>query len=251
MPSSEIRILPLLGLPEVGAGDHLAGLVQAAMTESGLETEAGDLLVVAQKVVSKSEGRLVRLAEVEPSARAVEWAIQHGRDARLIELVLRESRQVVRMERGIIVAETRNGFVCANAGIDTSNVPAGCALLLPEDPDRSAECLRSELRARLGHDLGVIISDTFGRPWREGLVNVALGVAGFSPLTDYRGSADAFGKCLKMTVIATADELAAAAELVMGKTSRVPVVVIRGFKYQAAAGSGKELLRSADRDLFR
>ncbi len=251
MPSSEIRIIPVSGIPEVRPGDHLPDLIQAAMVRSGLETEDGDLLVVAQKVISKSEGRLVPLADVEPSARAVEWANEHGRDARLIELVLRESRRVIRMERGLIVAETSTGFVCANAGIDTSNVPAGCALLLPEDPDRSAECLRSALRARLGTDLGVIISDTFGRPWREGLVNVALGVAGFSPLTDYRGSSDAFGKRLKMTVIATADELASAAELVMGKTSRVPVVLIRGFEHRAAAGSGKELLRDADRDLFR
>jgi len=251
MGSSEIRIVPITCLPEIQAGDQLAALIERALVDCGLRIRDSDILVLAQKVVSKAEGRLVPLAAIEPSRRAREWASEHGRDARVIELVFREAKQLIRAEQGVIITETRHGFICANAGIDTSNVPPGCALLLPEDPDASAERLRAELGLRLGHDLGVIISDTFGRPWREGLVNVALGVAGLSPVTDYRGTPDAFGKCLKMTVIATADELAAAAELVMGKANRVPAVLIRGFEHEPAPGSGKELLRRADRDLFR
>ncbi len=251
MASSEIRVVPIVGLPEVKAGDQLAALIEQALFECKLQTRDRDILVLAQKIVSKAEGRLVRLAEIEPRQRACEWASEYGRDPRVIELVFREAKQVIRAEQGVIITETRHGFICANAGIDTSNVPPGYALLLPEDPDASAERLRAELRLRLSHDLGVVISDTFGRPWREGLVNVALGVAGLSPVTDYRGTPDAFGRCLKMTVIATADELAAAAELVMGKARRVPVVLIRGVEHESAAGSGKELLRPADRDLFR
>jgi coenzyme F420-0:L-glutamate ligase / coenzyme F420-1:gamma-L-glutamate ligase len=195
---------------------------------------------------------LVRLADVQPTERAIEWAAQYGKDARLIEIVLAQARRIVRMERGVIVAETTHGFICANAGVDASNVPEGTALLLPEDPDRSARAIRDHLSGKFGVSLGVIISDTFGRPWREGLVNVALGIAGVRPLIDYRGQRDTSGKLLSATLIAQADEIASAAELVMGKTNRTPVAIVRGLTLQAGAdGSGRDLLRSPGTDIFR
>jgi coenzyme F420-0:L-glutamate ligase/coenzyme F420-1:gamma-L-glutamate ligase len=169
----------------------------------------------------------------------------------MVEAVLRETKRVVRMDRGLLISETHHGFVCANAGVDASNAPMGTVVLLPEDPDRSARELRSDLEEALKVNLAVIISDTFGRPWRQGLTNVALGVAGLSPLTDYRGRVDFYGRTLRATVLAVADELAAAAELVMGKTLGIPVVVIEGFQYQPGAGSGRELIRSHEDDLFR
>jgi coenzyme F420-0:L-glutamate ligase/coenzyme F420-1:gamma-L-glutamate ligase len=241
----------LPGLPEISPGDDLARLIAAVLRVGDLQAEAGDVFVIAQKIVSKAEGRVVRLDTVTPSERAVAWAKAWDKDARAVELVLRESRRIVRMERGIIIAETRHGFVCANAGVDLSNATSGTAILLPENPDESARMLQAQLAAVLGVDVAIIISDTFGRPWREGLVNVALGVAGIAALLDYRGETDAGGKLLQATIIAIADELASAAELVMGKADRVPVAIIRGVRAASREGSGRDLIRPADRDLFR
>ena len=210
------------------------------------------MLVVAQKVVSKAEGRLVALAEVRPSALAQAFAAAHKRDPRVVELVLQESRRIVKMDRGIIIAETHHGFVCANAGVDLSNVSGGdVACLLPQDPDGSAAELRLALLRRTGVAPAVIISDTFGRPWRMGLANVALGIAGLPPLRSYVGEHDAHGYTLRTTVVAMADELASAAELVMGKTEQRPFALVRGYEPEEPAGSGRDLVRDAASDLFR
>jgi coenzyme F420-0:L-glutamate ligase/coenzyme F420-1:gamma-L-glutamate ligase len=207
---------------------------------------------VTHKIVSKAEGRLVDLRSVEPSAFAKGFAARYGRDPRQIEVVLRESRRVVRMERGLIIAETHHGFVCANAGVDASNVPGDDTVcLLPVDPDASAARLREALRARIESDLAVIISDSFGRPWREGITNVAIGVAGMEPLADYRGRRDPYGYPLEASILAVADELAAAAELVMGKTEGMPVAIIRNYPYKPGPGRALDLLMAPERDLFR
>jgi coenzyme F420-0:L-glutamate ligase/coenzyme F420-1:gamma-L-glutamate ligase len=240
-----------LGLPEVRAGDDIAALVGTALRTREFQIQDGDIFVVAQKIVSKAEGRVVILAEITPSRRAREFADQWGKDARLIELVLRESRSILRMERGIIVSETSHGFVCANAGVDASNAPEGAAILLPQNPDRSAAILQINLHRISDRRIGVIVSDTFGRAWREGLVNVALGVARVPALIDYRGQCDGNGRPLTATMIASADEIASAAELVMGKSDRVPVAIVRGFTADAPAGTGRDLIRPAGRDLFR
>lgn len=251
MSSAGIRILGLSGLPEIQPGDDLGALIVQAVSAPPVGIQERDIFVVAQKIVSKAEGRMVKLDSVEPSPQAQEWAAAQGKDARVLEVILRETRRIVRRERGILIVETRQGFICANAGVDASNVPEGTVTLLPEDPDRSARRLQAGLENAFGVRLAVIISDTFGRPWREGLVNVALGVAGLRPLLDYRGQKDVYGRPLKVTVVAVADELAAAAELAMGKTSRVPIAIIRGYAYEPAAGSGRNLLRPAEQDLFR
>jgi coenzyme F420-0:L-glutamate ligase/coenzyme F420-1:gamma-L-glutamate ligase len=245
-----VQILPLPGLPEIRRGDDLARLILGAVRMQDFRVAAGDVFVVAQKIVSKAEGRIVPLVSISPSARAAKWAADWSKDPRVIELVLREAKRIIRMERGVIVAETSHGFVCANAGIDLSNADEGTAILLPEDPDASARALQTRLGENLGVDIGIIISDTFGRPWREGLVNVALGVAGIAPLIDYRGERDANGKLLQATIIALADEMASAAELVMGKADRVPVAIIRGVA-RAGNGSGRDLIRPEEQDLFR
>ncbi len=251
MSSSGLHILAVPGIAEVVPGADLGALIVDAVKRAALRVGEGDVFIVAQKIVSKAEGRVVRLDSVQPSELAVRWAAQHQKDPRMVEVALRETRRIVRMDRGVLISETRDGFICANAGVDASNVPPGTVALLPECPDESAKRLQAQLVKRFGVPLAVIISDTFGRPWREGLVNVALGVAGLAPLLDYRGQADASGRTLQASVIAVADELAAAAELVMGKTSRVPVAIIQGFKSTGAAGSGRDLLRPADQDLFR
>ena len=235
-----MELIAVGGLPEIRRGDDLGSLIADAV-----EVRAGDVVVVAQKVVSKAEGRLRNLGEVIPSARAEELARRLGGDARMVQVVLDESVRVVRAERALIV-ETAHGFVCANAGVDHSNIePPDTVTLLPLDPDRSA----AELSRRLG--AAVIVSDTFGRPWRLGIVNVALGVAGLPAVHDLRGMPDDFGRDLRATVVAVADELAAAAGLVMGKTARVPVVVVRGWSPEGAAGTGRDLIRPAAEDLFR
>ena len=207
------------------------------------------MLVVTQKVVSKSEGRVVRLAEVEPRAEAVAFAQAWGKDARQVEVVLRESAAVLRMERGLIISRTRHGFVCANAGVDASNVGAeDVVTLLPDDPDGSAAVLRERIYEELGVYVGVIISDSFGRPWRWGITDVALGVAGFLPLDDLRGTPDTAGRTMQATVVAVADELASVAELASGKTSRRPLVMIRGARLPAGAGSVTRDVVMAERD---
>lgn len=246
-----VSILGIPGLPEVTRGDALGPLLVAALAGIPLQVRSGDILVLAHKIVSKAEGRTVPLAGVTPSPLANSWAREWGRDPRVVELALSESRRIVKMDRGVLLAETRHGFVCANAGVDLSNSPGGMATLLPEDPDRSAAGIRACLKEATGSDLAVIISDTFGRPWREGQVNVAIGVAGGMALTDYRGRKDGFGRTLQATCIARADEIASAAELVMGKRRRVPAALIRGVTLEAGPGGGSGLVRPAERDLFR
>jgi coenzyme F420-0:L-glutamate ligase / coenzyme F420-1:gamma-L-glutamate ligase len=244
-----LEVLAVEGIPEIRPGDDLADLIAR---EAGHDLRAGDVVVVTHKIVSKAEGRLVDLRTVEPSAFAKGFAARYGKEPRQIEVVLRESRRTVRMDRGIIISETHHGFVCANAGVDASNVPGEeVVCLLPVDPDASAARLREALAARAGVELAVIVSDSFGRAWREGIANVAIGVAGMQPLADYRGQTDPHGFPLAASVLATADELAAAAELVMGKTTGIPVAVVRGYPYEQAAGTGRALIMPPERDLFR
>jgi coenzyme F420-0:L-glutamate ligase/coenzyme F420-1:gamma-L-glutamate ligase len=247
-----VELLPVTGLPEVTPGVDLAGAILAALEAQGTPLQDGDILVVTQKIVSKAEGCLVQLDEVEPSALATRWAEQWNKDARVVELVLRRSRRIVRMDRGVIISETHHGLVCANAGVDCSNVGGGRATLLPDDPDASAEQLRAALCARgQVQRVGVIISDTFGRAWREGQVNVAIGIAGVEALRHFEGQQDPTGYELRVTMLATADELASAAELVMGKIDGVPVALVRGLDRALKPGTARELVRPAANDLFR
>jgi coenzyme F420-0:L-glutamate ligase/coenzyme F420-1:gamma-L-glutamate ligase len=245
------EVIGIEGLPEIRPGADLGPLIVKAARSQGTPLGAGDLLVVSQKVVSKYEGRVVRLADVTPSARAETMARRLERDPRLVEVILGESRRVVREDKGVLIVETHHGWICANGGVDQSNVDAEAACLLPEDGDRSARALRDRLQQLTGHELAIIIADTFGRPWREGLTNVAIGVAGFQPLKSYLGERDPAGHVLMATVLALADELAGAAEPVMGKLSRVPVAIIRGLGWEPAEASSEALLRDPARDLFR
>jgi coenzyme F420-0:L-glutamate ligase/coenzyme F420-1:gamma-L-glutamate ligase len=249
--SSEIRVIALTGIPEVKAGDDLVSLiVDAAKGDCGFES--GDVLVVTQKIVSKAENRVVSLADVTPSADAERLAAETEKDPRLVELILRESRSIVRQRGPVLITETLHGFICANAGIDFSNVgPEGTACLLPENPDRSAREIRETIAAETGADVAVIISDTFGRPWREGHTNVAIGVAGMLPFVDYVGQTDSFGYELRVSTLCVADELAAAAELVQNKLDGVPVAIVRGFDYPRGEGSAREIVRARENDLFR
>ena len=244
------EVIGIDGIGEVRAGDDVARIVREAAARQGTPLANGDLLVISQKIVSKSEGRLLRLADVTPSPVALSMAAGLGRDPRLVEVILRESRRVVRMDRGILVTETHHGWVCANAGVDQSNVDADMVALLPEDPDRSARGLRDAWRAA-GTEVVVIVADTFGRPWREGLTNIAIGVAGFAPLRSYLGERDPAGRPLQATILAIADELAAAAEPVMGKLDRIPAAIVRGVALAASEEGSKPLLRDPARDLFR
>lgn len=239
------------GIPEVRSGDDVATQIIAA-AQGGPGIEGGDVLVVTQKIVSKAEGRVVSLDEVTPSAAAEKLAAETEKDARLVELILRESRGVVRQRGPVLITETRHGFICANAGIDASNVgTADLVCLLPEDPDASAREIREAVRAATGVDVAVVISDTFGRPWREGHTNVAIGVAGMLPFVDYVGQVDAHGYELRVTTICAADELAAAAELVQNKLDAVPMAIVRGYEYPRGEGSAQEIVRDREKDLFR
>ncbi len=249
----EVRIIGIQGMPEIKPGDDLAGMLMDAAQAQGSPIQAGDVVVVTQKVVSKAEDRVITFEGVEPSALAITITEGHRRDPRHTEIVLRESARVVRMDRGVIISETRHGFICANAGIDASNIPgSNTVCLLPVDSDASARGIRDAIKARLGVDVAVIVSDTFGRPWRNGAANVAIGVAGFDPMLSYVGQEDAHGNMMYTTEIAVADELAATAELVTGKVDGVPVSVIRGYPYvpMEDASIGR-LIRTGDRDLFR
>jgi coenzyme F420-0:L-glutamate ligase/coenzyme F420-1:gamma-L-glutamate ligase len=246
-----LEIIGLEGLGEVRAGDSVGALVIEACRRDGMSLEASDILVVAHKIVSKAEGRTLQLSAVEPSARALELGRELDKDPRLVELILRESRRVVRTGRGALIVETHHGFVCANAGVDLSNVGLDQVALLPENPDRSAAEIRHELRRLAGVSPGVIISDSFGRPWRLGTTDVALGVAGINPLRDYRGENDPYGYQLKASLAAVADELASAAELMMGKKDGVPAVIVRGYDAERKESSAQELLRPEAEDLFR
>jgi coenzyme F420-0:L-glutamate ligase/coenzyme F420-1:gamma-L-glutamate ligase len=248
----KVELVGIEGLPEFEPGADVAGCVVEAVKNAGLRFERGDVVVITQKIVSKAEGRLVRLEEVVPSPFAVEWGRSHRCDPRLVELILRESRRIVRMDRGVLITETHQGFICANAGVDLSNVSGGdVAALLPRDPDGSARRIREGLVTRTGVEIAVIISDTFGRPWREGLTNVAIGVAGLRPLASYIGVRDPAGLVLQGTVLAIADEIASASGLVGRKLNRVPAIIVRGLSYEAGEGEARELIRPAERDLFR
>ena len=233
-------------------GDDPAALLLAAFERQGERFQEGDILVVTQKIVSKAEGRLVDLDGIEPSETARELSAVSQRDPRLIEVALRESARIVRMERGVLISETSHGFVCANAGVDASNLGSpNVVALLPVDPDASADRIRRRIAEQAGVDLAVVISDTFGRPWRNGQTNVAIGVAGLRPIRDYRGRPDSAGLTLQVTEIAVADEMASAAELAMGKLDRVPAAVIRGYPYEPGEGHARELVRDPALDMFR
>jgi len=246
-----LRLFPIPEIPEIRNGDDLARIVKAAVGRANIEFEHGDILVVAQKIVSKAEGALVRLTTVKPSPQALILAERLKKDPRAMEVVLKESRRIVRSDH-VLIAETRHGFVCANAGVDHSNVPGeDVVTLLPRNPDRSAKRLSVALRKQTGKRIAVIISDTFGRPWRLGLTNVAIGAAGVPVIQDLRGTLDRDGKPLTATVLAVADELAAAAGLLMGKSQGCPVILIRGYRYKPASEPAARIIRPADEDLFR
>jgi len=247
-----LELIGVEGIGEVSAGDSLAERIAAACARQAIELCDDDVLVIAQKIVSKAEGRTIRLSAVRPTERARQLAVELGKEPELVEAILGESRRVVRSGGKALIVETHHGFVCANAGVDQSNVGLGQVTLLPENPDRSARELRSELQKRLGKNPAVIISDSFGRAWRLGTVDMAIGVAGMKPIKDERGSHDRYGYQLKAAIAAVADEIAAAAELVMGKRDGVPVVLVRGYEMEKKEdGSAQELLRPAAEDLFR
>jgi coenzyme F420-0:L-glutamate ligase / coenzyme F420-1:gamma-L-glutamate ligase len=242
-----MEVVGVEGLPEIQAGDDIAALVAAATT-----LVDGDVVVITSKIVSKAEGRTVELSSVEPSGFASAWAAQWDKDPRVVDLVLREAKRVVRMVGPVLITETSHGFVCANSGIDqSSSGAAGRVVLLPEDPDASARAIRDGF-ARLGHDVAVVISDTFGRPWREGQTDVAIGIAGIAPLHSYIGERDPHGHEFHAQELCVVDELAGAAELVKGNTSRVPAAIVRGYPWRRDdAASMAAVIRQADRDLFR
>jgi coenzyme F420-0:L-glutamate ligase / coenzyme F420-1:gamma-L-glutamate ligase len=249
---AELRIIPVRGIGEVSDGDDVVTLVLEALASQGQGLENDDIVVVTQKIVSKAEGRLIDPSTLEPSAFARQIAAQGHKDPGHQELVLRESRRIVRMSNGVLITETHHGFICANAGVDESNVGGGTLVtLLPVDPDASAVAMRSSISERTGVRVAVIISDTFGRPWRDGQVNVAIGVAGIDPLASYVGIDDPYGYTMHASAIAIGDELASAAELVMGKIDQVPVAIIRGYQYTPAESSAKRLIRDPKFDLFR
>ena len=250
--SSSIELIGLDGIGEVQPGDDLAPAIAAAAAENDLQLTDADVVVVTQKIVSKAEGRLVDLATVEPSALARDWAARWDKDPRQVEVVMRESAAVVRMgPGGLIISRTRHGLVCANAGVDVSNVGGGdVAALLPEDPDASARGIRAGLRSRTGAAPAVIVSDSFGRPWRNGIVNVAIGSAGIESLLDLRGEPDVAGRPMRATIIAVADELASAADLAGGKVDQRPVVVVRGYAWRASDEGASVLVMEPERDLF-
>jgi coenzyme F420-0:L-glutamate ligase/coenzyme F420-1:gamma-L-glutamate ligase len=249
---TQLIVTAVNGLPEIRPGDDLAVLIRDAARSQREEIQGGDIVVIAQKIVSKSEGRIVHLADVVQGKRAHEMAAEAGKDARQIEVVLGECAKIVRWERGILICETHHGFVCANAGVDRSNAGApDTVVLLPVDPDASATRLRDAFRAATGATVSVVVTDTFGRAWREGHTNVAIGIAGLPALKRYVGQRDPEGYELRVTEIAVADEIAAAAELVMGKLDRCPVALVRGFSLDEPAETAQEYVRPADRDLFR
>ena len=250
----ELLLLALPGIPEIVPGSDLAETLIAAIGRSGKTLQAGDVIVVAQKVISKVEGRQCRLSDVQPSPRALDLAEKVDKDPRLVELILRESRDIVRFKPGVLIVEHRLGFVTAGAGIDQSNVPGGedIVLLLPEDPDASARRLRRGMYEMCGVEVGVVINDSFGRAWRNGVIGCAIGVAGMPALIDMRGTPDREGRSLRVTQIAAADELAAAASLVMGQAAEgSPAVLARGFPYAGQTGAAADLVRPRAEDLFR
>jgi coenzyme F420-0:L-glutamate ligase / coenzyme F420-1:gamma-L-glutamate ligase len=253
---TSLEVIALTGLPLIKAGDDLVELIARALTRNEVAPRAQDVLVVAQKIVSKAEGRMIDLATIEPSAKARTLAAEVDKDPRLVELILSESVRVVRARRNVLIVEHRLGFIMANGGVDQSNVGpvdgASRALLLPKNPDRSAETLRNGLAAATGIDLAVVINDSFGRPWRQGTAGAAIGVAGLPALIDLRGRPDLFGRKLEVSVIGFADEIAAAASLVMGQADEAaPAVLIRGLRWSTPASTAASLIRPSNEDLFR
>jgi len=253
---ASIRVLALDGIPEIREGDDLGHFIGNAIqrTAGALPVTREDVLVVTQKIVSKAEGAVVDLTTIEPRREAIKFAAKYDRDPRQVEVVLREARRVVRMENGVLITETAHGFVCANGGIDASNVgpeSGSVVTLLPVDPDRSAAGIRAAIRARFGVDVPVVMSDSFGRPWRWGIIDIAIGVSGLLPLEDLRGTPDADGRIMKSTVRAVADELASAAELALGKTAGRPVALVRGASFTRGEASIRDALIPTENDLFR
>jgi coenzyme F420-0:L-glutamate ligase/coenzyme F420-1:gamma-L-glutamate ligase len=247
----KLEVIGIGGFPEVQKGDDIAGLLHSALRDSGLELQDGDVVVIKQKIVSKAEGRLVKLDSVRPSAKALKLAGEQGKDPALVELVLGEAVRVVRAGHGVIITETKSGLVCANSGIDMSNVKPGYAALLPSDPDASSRKIRRALTRLLGKNVAVIITDTFGRPWRRGQTDIAIGCSGIEPLYSYRGKQDKFGYELRVTEPAVVDEIAGAAELVIGKLNGIPAALIRGVQYNSGEAGIRSIRLEAEKDLFR
>jgi coenzyme F420-0:L-glutamate ligase / coenzyme F420-1:gamma-L-glutamate ligase len=232
--------------------NDLSAMILAAISHSQIEIQNDDILVVTHKIVSKAEGRVIDLASIKPSTKAIRMAKEHDKDPRIMELILNESTQILRAKNGIIISETKHGFVCANAGVDQSNVEGDTAVLLPVAPDESASRLQDAVKKKVGKEIAVVITDTFGRTFRNGQTNVAIGIAGINPIKSYIGTYDMYGRKLRVTEIAVADEIASAAELGMGKTEGTPVVIVRGYNFEKASRSSvKSLLRAKERDLFR
>lgn len=251
-----VAILPVKGIPEIAAHHDLDQILADAISASAGGLQSGDVVMVTHKIISKVEGQVVELSSVQPTDFAQRWADAWGKDARQVQVVLNEAKRIVRMHHGLIIAETQHGFICANAGVDASNAGEDLVVLLPKDPDASAHRVRQALIDRFfdgdtNAKLGVIVTDSFGRPWRSGIVNVAIGVAGISPLADYRGQHDPAGYELRATVLAVADELASAAELVMHKTHRVPAAIIRNYEWELTEGSAADLVMDEERNLFK
>jgi coenzyme F420-0:L-glutamate ligase/coenzyme F420-1:gamma-L-glutamate ligase len=247
-----IQITPIQISNEILLHNDLGVIILEAIDRSQIEVQNGDILVVTHKIVSKAEGRIVELDSIKPSTKAISMAKEHDKDPRIMELILKESSQILRAKNGIIISETRHGFVCANAGVDQSNVKGDTAVLLPLAPDESAERIRCVVKKKVGKEVAVIITDTFGRTFRNGQTNVAIGIAGINPIKSYIGTYDMYGRKLRVTEIAVADEIASASELVMGKAEGTPVAIIRGYNFEKASkASIKSLLRAKDRDLFR
>ena len=241
-----LQVIPVKIQKEVESSDNLVNLILESF-----EINDGDVLVFSQKIISKNEGRILSLSSVNPSLLADGIASSYGKDPRLVELILSESKRIVRMENGVIIVETKHGFVCANAGIDESNVKDGYATLLPDDPDKSANLLKDRIKQKTGKNVAIIISDTFGRPFRLGQTDVAIGIAGLEPILDYNGKPDTFGKIMQVTAIAVADEICSTSELVMGKVQKCPIAVIRNYNFSSSTAKIQEMLRSDHDDLFR
>ena len=241
-----LQVIPIKIQKEIESGDNLVYLIRESF-----EINDGDVLVFSQKIISKNEGRIRSLSSVNPSLLADGIASSYGKDPRLVELILSESKRIVRMENGVIIVETKHGFVCANAGIDESNVKDGYATLLPDDPDKSANLLKDRIKQKTGKNVAIIISDTFGRPFRLGQTDVAIGIAGLEPILDYNGKPDTFGKIMQVTAIAIADEICSTSELVMGKVQKCPIAVIRNYNFSSSTAKIQEMLRSDHDDLFR
>jgi coenzyme F420-0:L-glutamate ligase / coenzyme F420-1:gamma-L-glutamate ligase len=247
-----IHILPVRIFADVRLYDDLNAMILEAISHSQIQIQNGDILVVTHKIVSKAEGRIVDLASVKPSTKAIRIAKEHDKDPRVMELILKESARILRAKNGIIISETRHGFVCANAGVDQSNVEGDMAVLLPVAPDRSARRLKDAIKKKVGKEVAVVITDTFGRPFRNGQTNVTIGIAGIDPIKSYIGTCDMYGRKLRVSEIAVGDEIASAAELVMGKAESIPAAIVRGYNFKKTAKSSvNSLLRTKERDLFR